>query len=206
MPISSKYNCIFVHIPKTAGTSIEAALGMHGDLKTIGILPQTNQKKDTSRLFGDYLQHYTAMQIKECVTNYEDYFKFTFVRNPWDRFVSAVMFNGGIKENLKKDISCEDFKKNALRKIENNGIHYKPQLDYILEHRKLPLVDFIGRFENIQTDFEFICNKLNTPIKLENRMKTPHRHYTYYYDDELKNLVAEKYKKDIEYFNYKYGD
>ncbi len=71
MPISSDYNCIFVHIPKTAGTSIEAALGMHGDIKTIGVLPQTNQKKDTSLLFGDYLQHYTAMQIKECVTNYE---------------------------------------------------------------------------------------------------------------------------------------
>ena len=53
MPISSDYNCIFVHIPKTAGTSIEAALGMHGDLKKIGILPNPDQKKDTSLLFGN---------------------------------------------------------------------------------------------------------------------------------------------------------
>lgn len=206
MPISHKHKCIFVHIPKTAGTSIEAALGMHGDKPNIGVIPYLNQEEDRYHFFGKNLQHYTALQIEEQVENHEEYFKFTFVRNPWDRFVSAVIFNGGINYTFKKNISRQVFKKNALRKIESDHLHYKPQLDYILDQRKLPLVDFIGRYENIQNDFKFICNKLHTPLKLDNRMKTVHRHYTEYYDNETRDIVAQKYAKDIEYFGYKFGE
>lgn len=204
MPISNKYNCIFIHIPKTGGTSIESSLEMHGDVDYIGVKPHINQTENHNVLWGGGLQHLTGAQIKDKIENYNDYYKFTFVRNPWSRFASAVIFNGSISTNLKSNLTKSEFKKH-IQGIDYDDLHHKCQLDYIMHDGNL-LVDFIGRYENLHEDYAHINSKLGTNLTLEHRMKTKHKHYTEYYDDETKQIVAERYAKDIKYFGYKFGE
>tara|TARA_A200000159_G_C7315737_1_gene336612 strand:- start:597 stop:1253 length:657 start_codon:yes stop_codon:yes gene_type:complete len=218
MPISHQINCIFIHIPKTAGTSIEVAMGMHGNNEDLGLV-STPLDANTNTLFGKGLQHLTAVQIKNYFKNFGEYFKFTFVRNPWDRFASATLYDGPETKN-KNQISKNDFYDLGVKRFYNSketlekcltikyGIkhsHYTPQLEYILENGE-PIVDYIGKYENLRSDFDIICKKLKFKCTLEHRNSVKRKHYTDYYNNEAKQFVAEKYAKDIEYFGYKFGE
>ena len=70
------------------------------------------------------------------------------------------------------------------------------------------LIDFVGRFENLQNDFDYACEKIGIPKKkLPHMVKSENRkHYTEYYNEKTKSIIANKYAKDIEYFNYRYGE
>ena len=82
----------------------------------------------------------------------------------------------------------------------NIGYHLLPQSYFIP-----PNISFIGKLENLQKDFNAICANRGMPQqKLSHERKTSHKPYREYYDKEAKQLVAQKYAKDIEYFGYKF--
>ena len=104
-----------------------------------------------------------------------------------------------MKNLSTKDETFNDF-------ILNKSKSYRWGGDNQSQHNFTKCCDFIGRYENLQEDFNIICDKIKIPRQeLPHFNKTKHKHYTEYYDDETREIVAEKYAKDIEYFGYKFG-
>lgn len=206
--ISDRYNYIFVHIPKTGGSSIEQILlseegvdvsdRAREDLYWIDSLTEELKHRFALGKIDNELysaQHYTIEMYKnKYKKKFDDYFKFTFVRNPWDQMVSEwKYFNKVLGQNLSL--------KESLTKFCIWGEHYREQVAFAIG------CDFIGRFEKLQKDFEIVCETIGIRKRKLPHMNTGrHRHYTEYYDDETRAIVAEKYARDIEYFGYRFGE
>lgn len=192
---------LFIHIPKTGGSCLKKNLSI--DERFID-----TKHKIISRLHTEF--------------KLDEYFKFAFVRNPWDRFVSAYFYLKQIQSNpnhkwmhdypRSKEINTlypdfDDFVRSDLWRTNPRAwFHFKPQLGFIFNNRKND-VDFIGRFENLQEDFDKVCSHIDLPTqKLIPINTSRHKHYTEYYDDDTKKIVGYYYKKDIKYFNYTFGE
>jgi len=198
--ISHKHKFVFVHIPKVAGGSIVRA---NIPLRVIG-----HNIRKKNKYFKD---------IKKSTNQ----FSFAFVRNPWDRCVSAFRYlnNGGQNRADKKDaekffIGYQSDFAGFIRHHKSNNVfleqmHFKPQYKWICDENDNVLVDFVGKFENLQEDFNKLCDTIEVPRQklIHNKKpKSKHKHYTEYYDEETKQIVAEKYAKDIEMFGYEFGE
>ena len=142
----------------------------------------------------------------------DTHFTFIFVRNPWDRIVSFYEnkfkkknnnFAKAHKISNSKNISFKSFICDFLiNDTLTSNKHWCIQSDMSF----IGEINFIGRFENLQKDFHIICDKIGIPRqKMPHKNATKHKHYTEYYDEETKQIVAEKYAKDIEYFGYEFG-
>lgn len=189
------HKCIFVHIPKNAGLSVSYAL--------FGNTGGSHRKiKDYQELFS------RRAFIK--------YYKFTFVRNPWDRLVSTYFFlkEGGVTEKDRiwsEDhlSSYKDFKTFVKLWLNeeniSNSLHFQKQCDFLQDNQGNLSIDFIGRFENIEADFKTITNELNIKRNLRKTNSSKRKqNYREYYDEETKNIVSEVYKQDIKLFNYSF--
>lgn len=192
------YRAIYVHIPKTAGISINASLygcptGYH---KSIAMLQKAFSKQE-----------------------YDDFFKFAFVRNPWDRLVSAYLFmqKGGrndfdkawAKKHLAPYSTFEDFVTRWLTPDNIRlGVHFKPQSSFIcLPTRATHEMDFIGYYERLQADYDCIRKQLATGEPLSAKNRNAHRQdYRTYYTPETKAIVGEVYRKDIELLGYDFDN
>jgi len=194
--INHKHKFIFVHIPKTGGTSIQYIF-----TKNDNVTKKENKKHYTS---NDYQ--------RENVNEWNSYFKFAFVRNPFDFLVSYYIFRmkmingelGRVERFMSKKYKKSNFKSWVLNNFYNDP-RVMTHFDFLSVNEKIEL-NFIGKFENLQEDFDIICDKIKIPRKeLPHNNKTKHKHYTEYYDDETREIVSEKYAKDIKYFGYKFG-
>ena len=139
---------------------------------------------------------------------FKAYFKFGFVRNPWDRVVSLYMRNEGVQSRHAE--TFESFVR-KLRYSSATCIHPSPhinQLDWFVDPSGNVVADYIGKFETLHQDWSVIRRRLggDLPEILPNAKINPHKekHYSVYYSDETRSIVAERFSLDIEYFGYKF--
>jgi hypothetical protein len=204
--ISFKNKFIFIHIPKTGGTSLELTL------EDSSCICKRNQWSSTPQGFNAPLNHLGIDQLREGnfipPNEVDDFFKFAFVRNSWDRVISEC-FCSHIQAIFKDCQNIEDkIVKVCSLSQKGYGNHCKSQLYFIQTSPTGSIgVDHIGRFENLQQDFDIICDQISIPTQtLPYPHKTKRKHYSEYYTTLTKELVGEKYKDEIEYFGYEFED
>ncbi len=211
MPITEKYQTIFIHIPKTGGSSLETVLGIHGRDNRGSVAPAPEILFGIEA--GRALQHLTAAEIKKRISRevWENYFKFAFVRNPFDRLVSEFFWQKNRRQSRAKNL---DFKKFLLeivapaveRKKPEHLFddHYRPQNQFLVDRSNRLLINFLGRFENFQADFEKIRQRLGLTAKLPRLNQTNHQDYRRYYNQETREIVNQLYRSDLKLLNYSF--
>lgn len=177
---------IFIHINKTGGTSIARALNL-------------------------VLEHKTSLQkITEVgQSKWNNSYTFAFVRNPWDKVVSHYHYR--IQTNQTglgvEPIEFREWVHLAYGqqnpKYYDKPIMFMPQSDWITDQDGSILVDFVGRFENINEDFESICRSIKRNDLCLPHVKSSKRgNYRDYYDQETAKIIEKWFSKDLYNFEY----
>jgi hypothetical protein len=191
--ISHEYKFIFIHPPKTGGSSIEESLN-----------PLCEFDHPKHQYMCDI--HYHFDNRKGDKKRFNEYFKFCSVRSPWARMFSLYKFyNRGESWNLE---SFRNFVNG--RTSRNRGPDVQSVIDFcsivktIKEETQIG-VDFFARLESFQEDFDTICDKINIKKRqVPHVYKTRNVNYRDFYDDELIETIRIKFQKDIDYFGYNF--
>jgi hypothetical protein len=158
------YKCVFVHIPKTGGQSIE-----HMFLRQLGLTWETRaplllRYNDRPELGPPMLMHLKAPEYVRCrymtEEQYADYFTFSFVRNPWDRVVSFYRYLGLANQMDFKPFLMMTFHKHLW---DTGAWFVGPQYRFVCDEHGEIAVDFVGRFERLQADFNRVCHRVGLP-------------------------------------------
>lgn len=190
---SHRKKFIFFHLYKVAGTSLRNVLSPYQDFRM--------NKHDKPNMFLNKFGR----------DLYDKYYTFAFVRNPWDWQVSLYFYMlrdyTHHQHNLMKSFNG-DYTKYVEWRVNEDC---KPQYMFLSENADLesPItLDFIGRYENLNQDFEYVKNHLALQGNLPHLNKTDHKKYKEYYNKDTWRMIQEAYKIDIDYFGYdeKYED
>ena len=193
--MQDREDVIFIHVPKTAGTSIRFSFKFNSENKSKGFRKHNDVNKVISLIgFSDFMK---------C-------FKFTFVRNPWDRLLSHYYF--ALRKGRIIDLDHQySFKKWAISIFNSDDLTSKirfnnqPQVDWLKYDGEVQDFNFIGRYENLEDDYKKLVEMLSTNAILECRNINPLRlNYKEHFDSELKKLVSVFYEEDIDTFKYVY--
>jgi hypothetical protein len=190
----NKHKCVYIHVPKAAGTSINLAI------------------------YGRTLGHYSAIEIQSKFPKlFRDSFTFALVRNPWDRIYSAYKFarvgkteSMGVRNPEKYQVeefnSFESFVVNWLKfkDVESLDFIFQPQFKFVCDENGNLMIDFVGKLEKLDEDMNFVKKKLNTHFNLSHSNKTYKlsNYQDAYKTQEMIDIVRDLYSKDIELFGY----
>ncbi len=209
MLLSYSHRFLFIHVPKTGGSSISRALAeyvhrpqdhwVNRALGRVGIHVNLYGPERIRR----YRFHSTARILQRHLSKetFESSFKFAFVRNPWDRMVSSYHFVAGCATHHRHRRVAQgmDFK-DYLRYEAARG--KMSQSAMLTDRSGRLLVDFVGRFERLTEDFHRVCRLLGLPCELGHHNRSRHRDYREYYDRESIELVRRHFGDEIELFDY----
>lgn len=206
MLISDSHQFIFVHIRKAAGSSIRDTLEPLSIVKPTDTWSKIKSRfLKTEKDYKKYAfrQHDDINAAKRVMPPelFESYFKFAFVRNPWDRLVSEYEFIRRRPDHGRHSkVMKMGFEKYIVYQSKRFDAH---QINMLADKNGNLLMDFIGKFENLQDDWNRVTDKLGIENKeLTHRKKAGIKDYNSYYTDESRALVSELWKRDIEAFGY----
>jgi hypothetical protein len=213
--ILHKHKLIFIHIPKNAGSSIESFFGVKPfDWK----IPNYDVLTGWCPKRCIHLQHATPKQLLETELISEEiwdsYYKFAIVRNSWERSLSDyvwVLKSTGVSGSFKEYLNREGKFKHCLSDNNdpgNRADHLIPQTEFTHKDKK-PVLDKIIRFEKLSEEFNNICETVGIDCAaLPHKKKgvISQNHYSYFYSNELEQLVSDIYQDDIQAFNFEYID
>ena len=200
---------LFIHIPKTAGTSVRQTF--RGIENKMNLLPQEPHPKllNTSK-------HIKARDLRKSLSNeeYERYFKFTFVRNPWDLMVSsffwwrqkAIRFNGLMYTSaMIRNMNFEDFIKSPYGRYFINEFH--GTMSEWFEENGEDAVNYVGKVECLEKDLKEIAriNEISEQnINIPELNQTQRSEYRDFYTKYTKRIVEERFADVIERFDYRF--
>jgi len=231
--ISNTHRTIFVHIPKVAGQSIETMFLNDLNLDWSERSKLLLRKKRFLEKGPLRLAHLKAHEYVDfnyiAEEEFNDFFKFSFVRNPYSRAYSYYKYLG-----YSKVCTFEYFVSNILsKKIKQDEFFFVSQTNYLYDKKGKLLVDFVGKFENIKEDIKYVINKSNIKSKtlphvnrskneikrgISKLIKTPsmllnisfnnpiYKNYREAYNKTTIELVSELYKEDLEKFQYTFDE
>ena len=211
MLISKKYKFIFIHIPKVAGQSVTRALAPFGTGRWQGkvnlllssrlAIPQSSMNR-----LHLYHPHITAEELSNLLgkNEFNSYFSFAVVRNPWEWLVSVYNYTlknprNGSHQFIKSLGGFDQY----LQWLSNHEVDFF-QKKFIFHQNGEQLVDYIARYEKLDEDFQQICSKLNLTAELPHLNLYRTQDYRDYYDHSNRELVHQIFKDDIETFGYNF--
>jgi hypothetical protein len=201
--ISFQKRFLFVHIPKTAGNSIQTILRHYSEDEIVAL----RAEQDGIERFGlrnpsyKIKKHSTLAEYRAALgeARFRDLYKFTCVRNPWDRMVSYYFGTTQLVETWNR----KEFRKLILRAL---SVRDYLQLDKG-EADPFGNIDYIMRFENLADDFRAVSTRLGIPdAPLPQYNRSNREHYSKYYDAELCELIRKRFAPEINRFGYAFEE
>lgn len=204
--ISHRYKCVFVHVPKAGGQSIENVfVDLHG--LTWETRAPLLLRPCSDRRFGPrFLAHLTAREYVSCghlsQSDFDEYFTFAAVRNPWDRVLSTFRY-------LNPDqVEFADWAKTTLvRKVEQGHFFFRSQADFLSQADGTIMVDQILRLEDFPHAFDPVRERLGLPGSglPKVNVTTSHADLTteVAFDPATEALVGQLYSTDVDLLGYR---
>ena len=220
MLLSKTKKFIFIHIPKNAGQSITSILlnyclsdsakfaaNLIGSRTFIRI--NTKMKKYFNQTLYDhnFKDHERAYKVKDLLgESYSDYFKFAIVRNPWDWLFSQYNYTLKNPRHFRHKFvksNFSSFNEYVQWDCLNNDKR-KCQKEFVLDRSGNKIIDYIGKFENLEYDFGEICRIIGVDVRIPHFNQSNKNDYRKYYSRESRDLVSDYYSSDIELFDYEF--
>jgi len=206
MIISELHKFIFVAIPKTGTHSVRRALREHmgpQDLEQVGLFVQRQLPIPELARIGH--GHISLAQLRPYLKpeEFESFFKFAFVRNPFDRFVSYASFI--TREVGHFDRDPQNVMRYFIANPPMDHILFRPQHELVTDGKGELLTDYVGRVEQMQESYDTVAAKIGIPTAVLDKVNASKRlDYRQYYDQALIDGVAKLYARDLELFGYEF--
>ena len=207
MIVSHQHRFIFVAIPKTGTHSVRQALREQlgpDDIEQVGLF--VDMRFPYPELAQIKHGHLSLQQVRPFLGEqaFADYFKFAFVRNPFDRFVSYCAFMTRADDAFQRDPRA--VMRHILFKLRPlDHILFQPQHTLLVDADGALLTDSIGRVEEMQASYDAICARIGIPSAALGQVNSSRRgDYRDYYDQVLVDGVSALYRRDLELFDYQF--